>query len=113
MIGTCSYLLRSQRWKKVSWLQEASGIFYSPNQRSRHQLLGFCAEQLDAVTGHLLNVRPPALLGRMGVWEDSGVLSSGGSALWRMQDKYTESLLIEAFHTSPGLIIVEMPRGST
>lgn len=41
MVGTCSYLLGSQRWKKASWLQEASGILYSPSQRSRHKLLGF------------------------------------------------------------------------
>lgn len=99
--------------RKCPGFRKLLGFFYSPNQRSRHQLLGFCAEQLDPVTEHLLNVRPQALLGRMGLWEDSGVLSSGGSALWGMQDKHTESWLIQAFHTSPGLIIVEMPRGST
>lgn len=72
MVGTCSYLLGSGRWKKVSWPQEASGTLYFPNQRSRHQVLGFCFEWLDPVTEHLLHARPLALLGRMGVWEDSG-----------------------------------------
>lgn len=62
----CSYLLGSQRRKQASWLQEASGILSSRNQRSRDQLFGFGAEQLDPVSEHLLNATPRALLGRMG-----------------------------------------------
>lgn len=65
----CSYLLVSQRCKQASWLQEASGILSSRNQRSRDQLFGFGAEQLDPVSEHLLNATPRALLGRMGGWE--------------------------------------------
>ena len=77
----CSYLLGSQRCKQASWLQEASGILSSRNQRSRDQLFGFGAEQLDPVSEHLLNATPRALLGRMGGWEG-------------------------AVNTSPGLIII-------
>lgn len=50
----------------------ASGILYIPSQRSRHQLLGFYAEQPDPITKRLLNARHWALPGRMAVVKGAG-----------------------------------------
>lgn len=74
-IGTCYYLLGSQKWKKSSPDFRKLPASCSLHQSSKQQLLGFLQSSLDP-REHLLNARHWALPRRMGVVEGVGGFST-------------------------------------